>query len=67
MPAWDSTPVSKVERPGKSPLEVARCQADGGLVTFSQDSLRRHAGHTMKQPVRLTEEEMKAILAGEIQ
>lgn len=48
-------------------MEVFRCQADGGLVTMSQASLRRHAGHSMKQPVLLTDEEMKAILAGEIE
>lgn len=67
MNSWDSTPTRFVERPGKEPLEVFRCETDGGLVTMSQDSLRRHAGHRMRQPVLLRDDERKAIEEGKIE
>jgi hypothetical protein len=63
---WDAVPVSLVDRPGKEPLEVHRCEADGALVTKSPTSLSRHVGHRVRQPVILTEEEHRLILEGKI-
>lgn len=46
-------PTSKVIRPFGTPLEVHRCQTDGGIVTLSQSSLSLHQGHSIKTPVLL--------------
>ena len=54
-------PHSRINRPFGSPLEVHRCEADGGLVTNSQAFLKQHAGHRVKQPVYLTESELLGI------
>lgn len=51
-------PTRFVWRPFGELLELDRCAVDGGLVTNSQGSLSRHAGHRMSQPVKLTVFEM---------
>ncbi len=53
-------PTRWVWRPFRELLEVDRCQ-DGAIVTNSQSSLSRHAGHTMKQPVKISLWEMLLI------
>ena len=47
-----------VWRPFGELLEIDRCAVDGGIVTFSQSSLSRHAGHRMIQPVKISLLEM---------
>lgn len=65
--SWDSKPSRFFERPGKGPLEIARCEADGGIVILgSQLSLGLHAGHRMRQPVILTAEENKNLQTAEV-
>ena len=44
-------PTRYIWRPFGEILEIDRCAVDGGIVTYSQASLSRHLGHTMKQPV----------------
>lgn len=44
-------PTRYIWRPFGELLEVDRCDADRGLVTNSQKSLSRHAGHMMRGPV----------------
>ena len=51
-------PTRYIWRPFGELLEVDRCAVDGGLVTNSQESLSRHAGHRMSQPVKVTLFEM---------
>ena len=46
-------PIVFLLRPFKKPLEVFRCQTDGGLVTRSPILLSLHAGHRIGQPVLL--------------
>lgn len=47
-------PTRYIWRPFGELLEVDRCGADGGLVTGSQASLSRHAGHRLNQPVLIS-------------
>lgn len=35
-------------------VEIDRCDVDKGLVTNSQESLSRHAGHRMRQPTTVS-------------
>lgn len=51
-------PTRFLWRPFGELLEVDRCAVDGGLVTDSQVSLSRHAGHRMSQPVKISLFEM---------
>lgn len=51
-------PTRYVWRPGGTLLEVDRCAVDGRIVTNSQASLSRHAGHRLTQPVLLSFLEM---------
>lgn len=51
-------PTKYVWRPFGELLEIDRCDADGGLVTNSQVSLSRHAGHRMHQPTVISLFEM---------
>lgn len=47
-------PTKYIWRPFGELLEADRCVADGSLVTNSQESLSRHAGHFMKGPVKIS-------------
>lgn len=51
-------PTRYIWRPFGELLEVDRCDADGGLVSYSQRSLSRHAGHQMRSPVIISVFEM---------
>lgn len=70
-------PVSKVSRFFRKPLEVYRCQTDGGIIpqhscpTDGRGNVFRHrcpsechSGHYMKQPVLLTKMEYLKIQLG---
>ena len=39
---------------GKAPIEVYRCETCETIVTGSQDSLKSHAGHTLKRPCNVS-------------
>ena len=51
-------PTRFVWRPFGELLELDRCDVDGGLVSYSQSSLSRHAGHRMHSPVIISLWEM---------
>lgn len=59
-------PITHVKIFNNEPIEIHRCESDGGIVTASQGSLKQHAGHRMKQPVLLKKEELYAIIDGKI-
>lgn len=48
-----SKPVTSVKTFDGKSVRVHRCQTDGALVFETQESLRLHAGHFIKQPVCL--------------
>lgn len=54
-------PTRYIWRPFGELLEVDRCAVDGEVVTNSQGSLSRHAGHRMHQPVKISLFEMLKI------
>jgi hypothetical protein len=39
------------------PVQIFRCVSDDAIVTGSQESLARHKGHRMRQPVILKNSE----------
>lgn len=45
-------------------FKIARCKTDGGLVTEAQSSLFIHAGHSLTDPVILTNLEWLFIKIG---
>jgi len=51
-------PTKFLWRPFGTLLEVDRCAVDGGLVTNSANSLSRHLGHRLNQPVLISLFEM---------
>ena len=60
------TPFTYVQLFDQEPIQIHRCEADGGIVTDSQESLSLHAGHKVRQPVILTEAELDLIVKGVI-
>jgi hypothetical protein len=60
-------PTSEVDRPFRGPVEVYRCDADGGVVVPTrQSSLSAHAGHRLRQPVLLRPHEVALLWLGVI-
>ena len=59
------TPTSRVSRPFGSPIEVYRCQTDGGLIGNGQLSnpsfCKKHGGHTFRQPALIKLHELVMI------
>ncbi len=52
-------PTQYVSRPFGDPLEIRRCDTDGGLVIpSSQASLSVHAGHRVKAPTHIKVSEL---------
>lgn len=47
-------PTNYVWRPFGELLEIDRCEADGDLVTNSQESTSAHVGHRLKAPTRIS-------------
>ena len=60
------TPVSQFRLHGGELIEIHRCEADGAIVTNQQDSLKRHPGHRLKQPILIKREEVMALVRGDI-
>ena len=60
------TPFSEFQLFDASPFQIHRCSTDGGIVTHSQESLRLHGGHQVKQPVILTRREVELLVSGVI-
>ena len=58
------TPVTHFQFVGREPFQIHRCEADGGIVTESQESLAAHPGHKIRQPVLLRKNEVEAIVEG---
>ena len=58
------TPIVKIKLFDKEPIEIHRCEADGGLVTCSQKSLSSHSGHKLRQPVLITRKEIELLEKG---
>ena len=44
-------PIIYLWNPFGKPVEVHRCQTDGGIVLRTQSSLSLHPGHRIAQPV----------------
>lgn len=49
-------PIVRVDYKGEQ-VKVFRCEADGGLVLDTSESMKMHRGHRIKSPVILTAEE----------
>jgi len=54
----------ELKLPFRDPIEVFRCDTCGGLVVGSDNSLRCHAGHYLKQPCRISLFEYLQLLLG---
>jgi len=54
-----------IKRPFRRPLELGRCETDGGLVVYgSQASLETHGGHRIRTLMRMTLWEIFAVWVG---
>jgi len=60
------TPIFQFKLHGGQPIEIHRCDTDGGIVTDKQESLARHAGHKVRQPVLLKRAEVLALVEGKL-
>lgn len=50
-----------IDRPFGAPLEVFRCETDGGIGAVSQSCLSNHLGHKVRQPVIVKPHELLMI------
>jgi len=61
-----STPITHFKLFSEQPVQVHRCEADGGIVLDSQSSIQLHLGHKIRQPVLIKRKEVMALVEGKI-